>query len=757
MIDNPGRRLYKSGSMNRPLSILACVLFALTASAVDRPNTPPAGVQMEELLAASIHGSPDVDIAVPNGTYTLQLLLYEGWKSRSADIVIEGQTVREKYDMLKEQGGTFRYGSVLRHTLTLTDGNIDLEIKGPLHLGGLILSKEKADSADQVKIVKSQATLDLKDVIKAINFGDTKGLNIGDVKFAAAAVNTTVDGVTNKAVGDVYAGEYSQKRPQMEGLQAIFNGKDLTGWDGDPKTWHVKDGAICCSGKAGNTWLIWRGGKLENFELRLQFRHLSGNSGVQVRSIEDKKWSVVGYQAEVAAQANMGLWHHSKAPERYRFSLSDAGEKGHISKDGVKTLTRFAPAEKVRKAFRPGEWNKMLIVGRGPKLTQTVNGVVLSELVDMDGKHATSKGLLALQDHGKGTVVHYKNIHLKVLSAESAIKEAAAKERAREKAIKAAVMNRNRTIRAKDELPPYLKSASNNSQPDRSLQRPFDENFITRSGDVIAFIGATQTVLQQRYGYLETLLTRADAEKDVRFRNLAWQADTVYRRQRPRNFGGNLVQLRRVDASIIIAAFGQIEAMDGVRKIPDFVAAYRKLLNECVMQTRRIVLVTPVPFGEIDNPHIPDLTVRNDAVTAYAFAIRKLAAEMNCLCVDLSQRHADHDKANGMHLTALGQFQVAQTTYQALQGTSIKRISVDADGRIDNSELEELREAVLAKNELWFRYWRPANWGFLYGDRQGVAFSRDNDDLNKRLLPAEITGILPMIKDAEATIAEKRK
>ena len=37
------------------------------------------------------------------------------------------------------------------------------------------------------------------------------------------------------------------------------------------------------------------------------------------------------------------------------------------------------------------------------------------------------------------------------------------------------------------------------------------------------------------------------------------------------------------------------------------------------------------------------------------------------------------------------------------------------------------------------------------------AGSRDNDDLNKRLLPAEITGILPMIKDAEATIAEKRK
>jgi hypothetical protein len=92
-----------------------------------------------------------------------------------------------------------------------------------------------------------------------------------------------------------------------------------------------------------------------------------------------------------------------------------------------------------------------------------------------------------------------------------------------------------------------------------------------------------------------------------------------------------------------------------------------------------------------------------------------------------------------------------------LRGTSTKPISVNAAGRFDDSGIEGLREAVLAKNELWFRYWRPANWGFLYGNRQNVAFSRDNADLNKRLLPAEITGILPMIKDAEATIAEKRK
>jgi hypothetical protein len=171
-----------------------------------------------ELFAASIHGSPDVDIAVPNGNYTLQLLMYEGWQSRSADIVIEGKMIRKNYDMFEEQGRTFVHGSVLRYTFTLTDGNIDIEFKehNPnIHLGGLILSKGKGAPAVSKGILKSNSDIDFKDVIKAINFGETRNLSIGNVKFTAAAVNTTVDGVTNKAAGDVHAGQFAQKLPTV--------------------------------------------------------------------------------------------------------------------------------------------------------------------------------------------------------------------------------------------------------------------------------------------------------------------------------------------------------------------------------------------------------------------------------------------------------------------------------------------------------------------------------------------------------------
>ena len=69
-----------------------------------------------------------------------------------------------------------------------------------------------------------------------------------------------------------------------KGFTSIFNGKDLTGWEGMPGMWTVKDGAITPKQSTLNNWVFWRGGQPADFELRLSFRYHSGNSGVQVRT-----------------------------------------------------------------------------------------------------------------------------------------------------------------------------------------------------------------------------------------------------------------------------------------------------------------------------------------------------------------------------------------------------------------------------------------------------------------------------------------
>jgi hypothetical protein len=200
----------------------------------------------------------------------------------------------------------------------------------------------------------------------------------------------------------------------QRGFVCLFNGKDLEGWEGRPQAWEVRDGAIWCTGKeATRNWLIWRGGKLHDFELRLRFKYVQGNSGVQVRSKEIEPFMVRGYQVEVAAQNKMGLWHHSISPAKHRSHLATAGQQVRIAVDGTKIVRQVDEAAEVQAAYRQDDWNELTVVGKGPRLIQKINDVVFADLLDEDAEYSIPTGVLAFQDHGHGTIVGFKDIWLK--------------------------------------------------------------------------------------------------------------------------------------------------------------------------------------------------------------------------------------------------------------------------------------------------------------------------------------------------------
>ena len=123
----------------------------------------------------------------------------------------------------------------------------------------------------------------------------------------------------------------SAEDADKEGFVSIFDGKSLKDWDGNPKFWRVEDGAI--TGQTtkenptkGNTFIIWRGGKTADFELKLQYKIINGNSGIQYRSFEvkDKKWVIGGYQADFeAGKTYSGILYG----ERFRGILANRGQK----------------------------------------------------------------------------------------------------------------------------------------------------------------------------------------------------------------------------------------------------------------------------------------------------------------------------------------------------------------------------------------------------------------------------------------------
>jgi len=206
-------------------------------------------------------------------------------------------------------------------------------------------------------------------------------------------------------------------------LPAIFNGTNLDGWikRGGKATYAVEDGVIVgtCNVKSGGNTFLCTEKEYGDFILELDIKSDNGlNSGVQVRSDDLGDWHVFGYQAEIAEQEKMGFWHHSlldgKHPKKEaRHYLSTAGQDNTLSKDGTKTVKQVADAKEVQSHYHEHAWNTMEIIAKGPTLLQKINGIVCTTLTDHDIEMSRRKGWIALQDHGKGCAVAFRNLRIK--------------------------------------------------------------------------------------------------------------------------------------------------------------------------------------------------------------------------------------------------------------------------------------------------------------------------------------------------------
>ncbi len=455
----------------------------------------------------------------------------------------------------------------------------------------------------------------------------------------------------------------------------LFDGKSFAGWEGETnKVWRIRDGAIVGGSLEGNLRNEFLATKksYRNFNLKLEYKLVGTegfiNGGVQFRSkrIAEPPNEMSGFQADIGAGHSGSLYDESR-----RKKVLVAPEK-----------------EMIEKLEKPGDWNSYEVVAVGGQILIFLNGQRTIVYVEREPGIETD-GVIALQIHGNCKAeISYRNITIDALPDSLVPSE------------------------------PEVLNRFGDGQPGAVLPPFPGGKFSVGDNETIIFVGQENFVREQKSGELEALLASSFAAKRPRFRSMAWEADTVYEQWRDLNFGSWTKQLETAGATTVVAQFGQIEALDGVTRLPEFTAAYHRLLDQFAGRTRRLVLVSPMPFEKPTASHAPDLTKRNADAAAYANAVRDIAKQRGAVFVDLFAPLALRKSGlrlteDGIHLTAEGLREVAAILAQKL---GVEKTLSPA--------LAPVRDAIVEKNLLWFDCWRPANWSFVYGDRVAQMYGK---------------------------------
>jgi hypothetical protein len=152
---------------------------------------------------------------------------------------------------------------------------------------------------------------------------------------------------------------YAANINDEKGFAPIFNGKDLTGWEGEPGRWSVEEGTITGTTTRDNpikreTYLFWRGGKPSDFVLRASFRFVGkeGNSGINFRSRELPNWNIQGYQADMETGPN---WTGCIYECLGRKVMAKRGQKVAVAEDGKRETTQLADGAELLKLIKPND------------------------------------------------------------------------------------------------------------------------------------------------------------------------------------------------------------------------------------------------------------------------------------------------------------------------------------------------------------------------------------------------------------------
>lgn len=230
------------------------------------------------------------------------------------------------------------------------------------------------------------------------------------------------------------------QKKNKDGFKAIFDGKTLTGWEGDPTYWRVENGNLVgeitpATLLKTNSFIIYKGSQPADFELTGEFQITeAGNSGINYRSEQlppsDVPFALRGYQADIDGKRTYTGQNYE---ERKRTTLAYRGQKtvippytgantpeavrSNVKKNAwssMQVVGSLGSSDSLKTLIKSEDWNTFRLVIRGNHLQHYINDVLMSDVTDNDTVNGKAKGLLGVQVHvGPPMKVQYRTLMLK--------------------------------------------------------------------------------------------------------------------------------------------------------------------------------------------------------------------------------------------------------------------------------------------------------------------------------------------------------
>jgi hypothetical protein len=222
------------------------------------------------------------------------------------------------------------------------------------------------------------------------------------------------------------------------GYKQIFDGKTLTGWDADASIWRVEDGLmigeIPADKPRGNNYIVYRGDKTRDFDLKLKMKiEQGGGGGIQYRSLTGIPWSrpqpeglppydlrymMTGPQADFWFPVNnttngfTGQWYSENTMQgilAYRGQVTQAlpGQTNRL-------VANIGDKQALGGYVKINEWNDYEIIARGPVMMHMMNGQLMAIFID-DNKDSVNNqaGYIGFEIESQPCKVSVRDIWLR--------------------------------------------------------------------------------------------------------------------------------------------------------------------------------------------------------------------------------------------------------------------------------------------------------------------------------------------------------